>query len=190
MLITIPVTLQYLGAESFGVWMTLSSFVALLAFTDFGLANGLMNAVAAASANQDSHQVRILVSTALAVLGTAALLLVAGYALFGSPLRWSEVLSTQSSDIGDSEISAARAAFAVCLALGMPAAIIQRVQMALQMGRRQSLAVACVCCGIDCHPHRSSSQRTACMACRGKLRYTDYCQQPELRCLLGMASAE
>jgi O-antigen/teichoic acid export membrane protein len=139
MLITIPITLQYLGTESFGVWMTLSSFGALMAFTDFGLANGLMNAVAAAGANQDSREVRMLVSTALAVLGTAALLLMAGYALFGGQLRWSEVLSTQSSDLSDREIGAAMAAFAVCLALGMPAAIIQRVQMALQMGYAASL---------------------------------------------------
>ncbi len=175
MLITIPITLRYLGTESFGVWMTLSSFGALMAFTDFGLANGLMNAVAAASAKQDCRQVRILVSTGFAMLGTAALLLV-------------EVrIVRQSTPVGRSTIDAVERhqrqgnqcrngclcrVFCFGNACSDHSACADGPSNGI---RRQSLAAAFVCCGIDCHDHRSPPQGTACMACRGKLRHTDNC---------------
>jgi O-antigen/teichoic acid export membrane protein len=49
MVISVPLTLTYLGSERYGMWMAISSIVALLAFADFGLGNGLVNAIAVAS---------------------------------------------------------------------------------------------------------------------------------------------
>jgi O-antigen/teichoic acid export membrane protein len=52
-LISIPITLKYLGVDRFSVWMTITSLTALLAFADFGLGNGLMNVVARCYADED-----------------------------------------------------------------------------------------------------------------------------------------
>ena len=49
MLISVPLTLGYLGPERFGMWMAISAVIAMLGFADFGLSNGLLNAVAHAS---------------------------------------------------------------------------------------------------------------------------------------------
>ena len=54
-LITIPLTLHYLGSERYGLWMAISSSIALLGFADFGLGNGLINAIATAH-GQNNHQ--------------------------------------------------------------------------------------------------------------------------------------
>ena len=72
---TVPLTLHYLGDERFGLWMTISSLSALLAFADFGLGNGLLNAVAEASGRDDPAAIRRLVASAAAMLGTVALAL-------------------------------------------------------------------------------------------------------------------
>lgn len=45
-IITIPLTLKYLGIERFGLWMTFSSIWAFLNFADLGLGNSLVNDVA------------------------------------------------------------------------------------------------------------------------------------------------
>ena len=44
MLISVPLTLGYLGPERFGLWMTVAAVIAMLGFADFGLGNGILNA--------------------------------------------------------------------------------------------------------------------------------------------------
>ena len=46
MILTVSLTVQYLGAERFGVWMTIASFVGVLSFMDLGVGNALTNRVA------------------------------------------------------------------------------------------------------------------------------------------------
>src|SRR4051794_26485261 len=46
--VTVPLTLHYLGPERYGMWATLSSVIAMAAFADLGLGNGLLNALSAA----------------------------------------------------------------------------------------------------------------------------------------------
>ena len=38
----VPLALDYLGPERYGIWLTLSSFLALLGFMDLGLGNAVM----------------------------------------------------------------------------------------------------------------------------------------------------
>ena len=57
-LITVPLTLNYLGVERYGMWMTISSVVALLAFTDMGIGNGLLNSIAEANGKDDRQLAR------------------------------------------------------------------------------------------------------------------------------------
>lgn len=45
-IITIPLTLKYLGIERFGLWMTFNSIWAFLNFADLGLGNSLVNEIA------------------------------------------------------------------------------------------------------------------------------------------------
>src|SRR5204862_5010381 len=47
-LVTERVCLAYMGTEEYGLWMAIASTTAMLAFADFGMGNGLLNAIAAA----------------------------------------------------------------------------------------------------------------------------------------------
>lgn len=75
-LISVPLTIGYLGAERYGLWMTISSVIAMIGFLDFGLGNGLLNAVSEANGRDDREAAHRYVSSAFfMLLGVAALVL-------------------------------------------------------------------------------------------------------------------
>ena len=82
-LVSIPLTASYLGAERYGVWLTISSLITWLSLADFGLGgNALVNALAEADGNDDRQTARELVATAFwALLGFGVLIAVALVAL-------------------------------------------------------------------------------------------------------------
>jgi O-antigen/teichoic acid export membrane protein len=52
--LSVPLTVHYLGAERYGVWLTISSLLTWISMTDFGLAgNALVNVLAEASGKED-----------------------------------------------------------------------------------------------------------------------------------------
>lgn len=85
-IITVPLTVRYLGAERYGVWMTISSAIAFLGFTDFGLAASLTNALGKAFGENDREAARRYVTTALLILSIVAILLVSAGIIFATPV--------------------------------------------------------------------------------------------------------
>jgi O-antigen/teichoic acid export membrane protein len=52
--LSVPLTVHYLGAERYGVWLTISSLITWMSMTDFGLAgNALVNVLAESSGRDD-----------------------------------------------------------------------------------------------------------------------------------------
>src|SRR5690349_19553868 len=83
MLISVPLTLNYLGAERYGLWITISSLILLLGFADLGVGNGLLNAIAQANGRDDRHDAESYVSSAFFVLcGVTVLLAIAWMAVY------------------------------------------------------------------------------------------------------------
>src|SRR5205823_1872065 len=72
-IITIPLTVRYLGAERYGAWMTISSVLVFLGFGDFGLASSLTNALGKAFGADDRASARRFVTTTLAALTVVAI---------------------------------------------------------------------------------------------------------------------
>src|ERR1700682_1836109 len=67
--LSVPLTIHYLGAERYGVWLTISSLLTWMALTDFGLSgNALVNVLAESSGNDDMEPARQYVSSAFWVL--------------------------------------------------------------------------------------------------------------------------
>jgi O-antigen/teichoic acid export membrane protein len=132
-LISVPLTLHYLGPERYGMWITMSSFLTMLSFADFGVGNGLLNAVAAAYGRDDRQEIRRYVSSAFFVLSIIAavtlLLFSAGYRY----ISWFKIFNVQS-DLARREAGPALAVVVACIALGVPATIVQRVQTGMQLG--------------------------------------------------------
>ncbi|HEX3524994.1 MAG TPA: hypothetical protein VHT52_23270 [Stellaceae bacterium] len=57
-LVTVPLAIRYLGGERYGLWMTITSLIAMIGFLDLGIGNALIGAIAEAQARNDREQAR------------------------------------------------------------------------------------------------------------------------------------
>lgn len=129
--ITVPLTLNYLGVERYGLWVAMSSTIAMLAFADLGIGNGLINAVAEANGKDDKELARRYVSSAFFVLLGIALVLSIGFAMVLPRISWEWLLNL--SDPGAiAEAGPAIAIFLACFVVNVPLGMIQRIQMGYQ----------------------------------------------------------
>jgi O-antigen/teichoic acid export membrane protein len=157
-LITIPLTLKYLGNERFGLWMTISSVLAMASFADFGVGNGVLNTVAKAFGKDDLDGVRKAVSSGFALLSSIAVVLLVSFFAIYPFVNWADFFRVVSPT-ARAEAGSALAVFATCFALNISMDVVQRVQLGLQQGYRFSLWQLCgstmgfigVLCGIWLH---------------------------------------
>ena len=123
-LITVPLTLKYLGNERFGLWMTISSVLAMAAFADFGVGNGVLNTVAQAFGRDDIEGIRKAVSSGFAILNLiAASLLLLFFSIYRF-VSWADFFRVVSPQ-ARTEAGPALAVFAVCFALNISMDVVQ-----------------------------------------------------------------
>jgi O-antigen/teichoic acid export membrane protein len=154
LLVSVPLSLGYLGRERFGLWMTVVAAAELLSFASLGLDKGLLNALAAADGRDDREGARRLVSTAFALLSGIVVVLLALLALAYPALPWARLLNVAASD----EAGPVMAVLTVCALLALLASLIDTIQSAYQdgflngmwkaAGRLLSLAALAVAIGL------------------------------------------
>lgn len=150
-LITIPLALKYLGMESFGVWMTIASTVGILQFTDLGIGNGLLTAIASADGRGDRESASRCISSAFFTLSAVALALLAVAAISYWWVPWAAIFGVKSPEAAQLT-GPAMLAFLVCFALNLPMGIVQKIQSGYQEGYHSNLwqcaASAAALCAI------------------------------------------
>ena len=113
--LTIPIAIRYLGAESFGIWMTISTLLTMLLVLDLGIANSLTNFISEAYARNDREHASRYSTTALAamtiVAGTLGLI---AWVLWPH-LRWYSIFHLSSPRLVPSVSHAAAAALSIFL---------------------------------------------------------------------------
>lgn len=132
-LLTVPLTLNYLGPERYGMWMTISSIIALLSFTDLGVGNGLINAVTRAIARSDLADARRQVSSAFMILMLVAAGVGILFVLTYPVVSWARVFAV-SSTLAVSEAGPGMAAWVACFLLGLPLSVAAQVRLGRQEG--------------------------------------------------------
>ncbi len=90
----VPLILNYLDAERYGIWLTLSSIIAWFSFFDIGLGNGLRNRFAEALAKNDHELARTYVSTTYAILGVVFSVIIILFFIVNPFLNWQKILNT------------------------------------------------------------------------------------------------
>jgi len=132
-LITVPITLSYLGAEQFGIWMALTGFVAFLSFTDLGIGIGLQNALTRCHGNDDEKTPSSIISTALflTVLLCLILCVVSWYLIPQFELTRIIKLTGEENQL---TLLYTTQAFIIAFAISIPLGMIQRIYDAYQNG--------------------------------------------------------
>jgi O-antigen/teichoic acid export membrane protein len=93
----VPLTINYLDTTNYGIWLTLSSFIAWFSFFDIGLGNGLRNKFAEAKANGDNKLAKAYISSAYYTIGVVSLSLIVIFFILNIFIDWTKVFNTSLS---------------------------------------------------------------------------------------------
>ena len=130
-LVSVPLTVGYLGKERYGLWGTISALLMWAALADFGLGRGLVNHLSEAYAKDDRDAAGRYVATALftlcAVAGALALLFIPLITL----VPWHEVLNVKSDALRVETRSTVAAVVAVFL-INFPLSVVGPIYAAYQ----------------------------------------------------------
>lgn len=132
-LISVPLTLNYLGVERYGLWMTITSVMMMLVFADLGLGNGLVNALSEAYGNDDREAAKKAVTSVFFILSGLALLLCLIFGIVYQFVSWPRFFNVTSVQ-AIQESGPAMVVFGSFFALNLPISIVQRIQLGYQEG--------------------------------------------------------
>lgn len=93
----VPLTINYLDTENYGIWLTLSSFIGWFSFFDIGLGNGLRNKFAEAKALGNYKDAQAFVSTAYFTIGSISLGIVLVFLGINQFINWAQLFNTNAS---------------------------------------------------------------------------------------------
>jgi len=138
--LTIPITIRYLGADNFGIWTTISTILSMLLVLDLGVANSLTNFISEAYAREDRTHASTYATTALSIMVIFAGLLGGVGWLIWPYLHWPSLfhLSGTTAEEGSIVGHAVAAAFLVFL-VGLPASLAPKILGGYQELRSASL---------------------------------------------------
>ncbi len=90
----VPITINYVNPNQYGIWLTLSSIVAWFSFFDIGFGNGLRNKFAESKSIGDDYLVKAYVSTTYGILTIIFSLVWISFFLLNFELDWSIILNS------------------------------------------------------------------------------------------------
>ena len=129
--ISIPFALNYLGAERYGMWMTITAFITMLGFADFGLGNGVLNAISHAKGKDNKDEIRNIISNGFFILSMICITIVLISIVVNPYVPWHKLYNV-TSEIAVSEAASVTVILLICFALAMPLSIVRHTQTGLQ----------------------------------------------------------
>ena len=141
MLLSVSLTIPYLGAQRFGIWMTIASFAGMLTFLGLGVGNALTNHVASCASRSDAALLRRAISGGLGLLLMIGLVVGAGLWLLAAWLPWAKLIKVDDALLLLEAQSAAKL-FALLFGLNLFTTGIQSVFAGLQRSFEVYLVVA------------------------------------------------
>jgi len=139
--ISIPIVVRYLGPEQFGVWITISTTLALIVLLDLGIANAMTNFISEAYTLDDKDLASRYASTGFWVM----VLIAVGLGVIGASLwpfvHWGQLFHL-SGESNDRLISHSVAAAYVVFIVGLPAGLASKFLSGYQEVRTANIFLA------------------------------------------------
>jgi O-antigen/teichoic acid export membrane protein len=136
--VSVPLAITYLGTERYGLWMAISSVVAMLGLADMGMGNGLLNAISTADGKSDEKSAIESVSSAFLMLTAVAAAILVIALVVNPVLPWQTIFKVRTA-LAAGEVRPTVLVLAVCVALNLPLGIVDKVQIGFQEGFRNNL---------------------------------------------------
>jgi O-antigen/teichoic acid export membrane protein len=133
-LVSVPLTVRYLGQERYGVWLTISSIVTWMAMTDFGLTGtALVNLISEAHGRDDRTLAREYASSTFWALAAITILLGSMFAFFFDRIPWQSVFRiSQATSLRELRLTCALTG--LIFLLGLPMNMFSSIYNAYQDG--------------------------------------------------------
>ncbi|MBV9267577.1 MAG: oligosaccharide flippase family protein, partial [Acidobacteriaceae bacterium] len=133
-LVSVPLTIRYLGTERYGIWLTISSLLTWMSLTDFGLAgSALINVIAEADGKDDRELAREYAASAFWALVAISLVLASLLAFNFHLIPWRAVFRV-SAAVSTRELDLACAVALSALLFNMPVNMSFSIYNAYQDG--------------------------------------------------------
>ncbi|WP_374244436.1 lipopolysaccharide biosynthesis protein [Zoogloea sp.] len=132
-LYSVPLSLNYLGQERFGLWMALSAILLFVSFSDFGVGIGAQDRISRDSAKGDSSSVRSVFWSALLFSLILGLFVFTIGVVVAGAVPLPAYFSLQSAQ-ARSDVTPALQTILAILAVGVASGVVQRTFSALQQG--------------------------------------------------------
>jgi O-antigen/teichoic acid export membrane protein len=129
--ISLPLTLNYLGEERYGMMATIVSFLALMSFADFGLGYGLQNRIP--ELEKDEDRLHSAISSTFFFLAGVAFLLILFFTAVYSKIEWYKIFNVDSN-LARLEAADSIYVLFVLFVINVPLSIVQKVQGGFQEG--------------------------------------------------------
>jgi O-antigen/teichoic acid export membrane protein len=130
---TARLTLNYLGAERYGLWMTITSAVLMMGFADLGLGDGVLAAISKDHGEGNLDAVRRTIASSAFVLASIAGILFLIFFLTYWRISWADFFNVKSPQ-ARAEAGPATAVFLICFLAGLPLSLTASVYSGLQEG--------------------------------------------------------
>lgn len=135
---SVPLTIGYLGTERYAIWVLLSAVLAWINLAEFGLGDGLLNAVSTARARNEPCLARVFVATTFWIFIAISVILGLGLWLLWPSVDWPGLFSVRSGAVAR-ELSPALTATLAVFLISLPLSVFNKVLFALQEARLANL---------------------------------------------------
>lgn len=125
-IVTMPITLDYLGPVQFGVWILISGFIGFISFSDLGIGMGLQNSLSKACGENNKEKPKYLVSSAYFLTFFAAAVISIMIWILEDVLPVSDLFNMDS----EKNLATAIMALTYCVfifLIGIPISLINRI---------------------------------------------------------------
>ena len=129
----VPIAVGYLGVEQYGMWIAVSSLIAMLSFADGGVGSALVNMVSQATGVNSNKTLKTIVSSGFYVLVAIALAGGVFFLLLYPYVSWDWILGLSEGE-GRSDTLSLILIVGLGFFIGMPGSVVGNVQRGLQDG--------------------------------------------------------
>jgi O-antigen/teichoic acid export membrane protein len=133
-IVSVPLTLSYLGSERYGVWLTINSLLQWLYVSNMGLSgNALVNKLSEANGSDDRERAQELAATAFWSLTGIAVLFSVIFALCLPFIDWSLIFNTTET-VSTTELQLSAIFAFICFVMMFPTSMVDAVYQSYQEG--------------------------------------------------------
>ena len=128
--VVMPISINILDVEKYGIWSTILSFVSWFTFFDFGLANGLRKRLTESLSEKNFEKSNKYISTSYAMITIVSIFLIILILIIFPQLNWNSIFNT--NNVNNTELLISMLLISICFIINLVLSNINAIFYAFQ----------------------------------------------------------